>query len=122
MPQRPLKPCRLVSCKSLTRNSGYCDEHAELGKAWVTRQGSGRGGRPWRRLRDQVLRRDQYICRCEVCAASKRIREATEVDHIIPLSQGGTDVMSNLRAINVDCHREKTQREAKASSGGKPPK
>jgi len=116
MPQRPLKPCRLVNCKAVTRNAGYCDAHADLGKAWATKKDSGRGGRPWRRLREQVLRRDQYICRCEACVATKRVREATEVDHIKPLSQGGTDDPSNLRAINADCHREKSRREAKVGA------
>jgi len=38
---------------------------------------------------------------------------AHEVDHIIPKAQGGTDDPGNLRAINRDCHRAKTQKEAK---------
>ena len=38
---------------------------------------------------------------------------ADEVDHIVPLSQGGTDEDTNLRAIHHDCHKVKTQREAR---------
>lgn len=37
---------------------------------------------------------------------------AHEVDHIIPKAEGGTDSPNNLRAINRDCHRRKTQAEA----------
>lgn len=69
-------------------------------------------GRPWRRLRDSILKRDKYLCQCEQCKAQGRYTEAHEVDHIIPLSQGGDDHPNNLRAINRDCHKLKTQRES----------
>ena len=120
MPLRPQKPCNAQGCNTLTRNARYCDEHAHLAKPWSTRKGSGRGGRPWRRLRDQVLKRDHYICQCEECKALDRIRPAHEVDHIIPLAQGGTDFPSNLRAINHECHEAKTKREARFGAVGKP--
>ncbi|WP_060495407.1 HNH endonuclease [Pseudomonas sp. GTC 16482] len=119
MPLRPQRPCRAQGCRSLHRNAnGYCDSHAkvaaEQAKAWATRKGSGRGGRPWRRLRDRILKRDQYLCRCDDCTRLGRIREADEVDHIVALAHGGTDDDHNLRAINRDCHKAKTQRESKA--------
>lgn len=76
--------------------------------------GQGRGGRPWRRKRDQVLLRDQYLCQCEQCGGKRLL--ADEVDHIVPLSRGGTDDLSNLRAINKDCHKAKTARDANGSS------
>lgn len=79
-----------------------------------TSYGQGRGGRPWRRKRDQVLLRDQYLCQCEQCGGQRLL--ADEVDHIVPLSRGGTDDLSNLRAINKDCHKAKTAREASGSS------
>ena len=78
----------------------------------MTRWGNGRGGRPWRRLRDQVLARDHYTCqRCG------RISDTDmECDHIVPTSKGGTDEPSNLQALCRDCHKAKTTREA----GGNP--
>lgn len=115
MPQRTLKPCAARDCNALTRNAKYCDAHLNLSKAWGTRQGSGRGGRPWRRLRDQILARDHYLCRCEECMCLGRVRAATEVDHIVALAHGGTDYPSNLRAIHHDCHKLKTAREAQAA-------
>jgi len=76
--------------------------------------GQGRGGRPWRRKREAVLRRDGYLCQCESCQAVGRLPLlADEVDHIVPVAEGGTDDLSNLRAINKDCHKVKTQAEAR---------
>ena len=115
MALRPNKPCRAKGCQVLTRDaSGYCDEHADQAKAWASRQGSGRGGRPWRRTREEVLKRDSYLCQCEDCKRLERVRPAHEVDHVVPLAQGGTDSLSNLAAINHDCHRVKTLRESAA--------
>jgi 5-methylcytosine-specific restriction enzyme A len=68
-----------------------------------------RGGRPWRRLRLQILKRDQYLCRCGECVKLGRVRIATEVDHVIPVAKGGGDDPSNLRAIAHECHVVKTQ-------------
>ena len=81
------------------------------------REGSGRGGRPWRRKRDRVLSRDGHLC--QPCRRSRRLRLATQVDHIIGLAEGGTDHESNLQAICDDCHERKTQREAKRAQGAK---
>ncbi|MDR6094906.1 HNH endonuclease signature motif containing protein [Stenotrophomonas sp. SORGH_AS_0321] len=80
----------------------------------VPTYGQGRGGRPWRRKRDAVLLRDKYLCQCEGCQAGGRLPLlADEVDHIVPVAEGGTDELSNLRAINRDCHKVKTQEEAR---------
>jgi len=115
MPQRPQRPCKAIGCHTLHRNAnGYCEAHQSLATAWHKKSGqSGRGGRPWRRLRDQVLVRDGYLCQCEDCQNRLLPLIAHEVDHIVPKAQGGTDDLGNLRAINRDCHRTKTQREAK---------
>lgn len=60
-------------------------------------------------LRRKVLRRDSGICQMqlEVC-----LGQASEVDHIIPVSEHGTNELENLRAVCVNCHKVKTQREA----------
>lgn len=67
-------------------------------------------GRPWRRLRLQILERDGY--RCQPCKRRGYVTEATEVDHVIALAQGGTDELSNLQAICVPCHEVKSVRDA----------
>src|SRR5690606_33446288 len=81
--------------------------------------GQGRGGRPWRRLRAQILERDGYLCQCPDCKKRPIPRVAHEVDHIRPLSQGGTDDPGNLQAMNKHCHALKSQQEAQNARGGR---
>jgi 5-methylcytosine-specific restriction protein A len=66
-------------------------------------------GRPWRRLREQVMVRDKWLC--QVCMAAGRYTEATEVDHIKALANDGDDKPENLRAICGPCHFTKTLRD-----------
>lgn len=72
--------------------------------------GQGRGGRPWRRIRDRILKRDNGLC--VPCRKEGRLTVATEVDHVIGRAQGGSDTDGNLQAICTPCHKAKTQREA----------
>lgn len=76
------------------------------GNTW----GEGRGGRPWRRLRDEILLRDAYTCRS--CGL---VSQHLEVDHIINVAQGGTDDPNNLQCLCPACHRSKTARESAAA-------
>jgi 5-methylcytosine-specific restriction protein A len=69
-------------------------------------------GRPWERKRQQILTRDAGMCQCDECKQLGRVLPATEVDHRIPLWEGGTDDDENLQAINEDCHKRKTASEA----------
>lgn len=51
---------------------------------------------------------------CHVCGRPG----SDEVDHVIPLSQGGADTIANKRPIHsTPCHEEKTQREAQRARG-----
>jgi 5-methylcytosine-specific restriction protein A len=40
------------------------------------------------------------------------VRLATERDHIVPISQGGSEDESNTQALCSQCHAEKTEEEA----------
>ena len=82
---------------------------------------SARGyGAAWDRLRRSVLKRDKWVCQCAACKQAGRVRSASEVDHIVPKAKGGTDALSNLQAINKDCHKTKTLLDRGAKPG--PPK
>lgn len=48
---------------------------------------------------------------CEYCQAEGRLKAAAEVDHFIPLFQGGTDEWENLRSTCIPCHKAKSLRE-----------
>jgi len=51
-----------------------------------------------------------------ICCICKR-RPAVQIDHITPLSKGGTDARDNLQGICERCHEEKTAKDL----GIKPP-
>lgn len=73
-----------------------------------SRWGHGRGGRPWRRLRDRIFKRDLYTC--QNCG---RVGGDLELDHIVNVAKGGTDDDSNLQTLcKSPCHAEKTHRES----------
>jgi 5-methylcytosine-specific restriction protein A len=59
-------------------------------------------------MRHNILRRDNYVCQvCEEPYPEYKL----EVDHIIPLSQGGYDVESNCQLLCISCHQQKTNSE-----------
>jgi len=81
---------------------------AQTGEGW----GSGRGGRAWRRKREQILHRDLYTC--QSCG---RVTPELEVDHIINKAQGGSDDDNNLQTLCAPCHKLKTSAESLAGRG-----
>lgn len=91
-------------CPELSTRRGRCEDHQpppwqRRSKAW------GKGGtRQWRALRDKVLR-DEPNCRG--CGA-----EATQVDHITPLSkQGAKFSRDNLQPLCDNCHDAKSRED-----------
>jgi 5-methylcytosine-specific restriction endonuclease McrA len=62
--------------------------------AHTIRTGSTRN---WRRVRAQVLHRDEH--ECVLCGAP-----GSEVDHVVQLVEGGSDHPANLRTLCHDCH------------------
>lgn len=86
------------------KGSGWHRHVSTDGKAYLTTR--------WKKLRTFILRRDNYLCQCEVCKAGQRQTPATEVDHILPVvKQGEFWNENNLQAINSDCHEIKTQQD-----------
>ena len=58
----------------------------------------------WYKLRWQILYRDKYTCQyCGQAAPNVQL----EVDHIIPVVDGGTDDLSNLATSCWACNRGK---------------
>lgn len=68
---------------------------------------SNRGrGRPWRRLRSEILKRDNFIC--FYCGSA----EANTIDHCTPISRGGSDSPNNLVAACKRCNYRKGEKTA----------
>jgi len=61
-------------------------------------------GRKWMRLRQQVLIEEPV---CRICGR----KPSTQVDHINPVSKGGTDERDNLQGVCEECHEEKTRKD-----------
>ena len=90
-------------------SEGRCPEHRR--KAWETSDRRYRlklsGGAEQAR-RKRILER--YLYCCHVCGQ----KGADEVDHVVPLAEGGVDTEDNLAPIHREpCHREKTAAESR---------
>ena len=60
----------------------------------------------------------KYGFRCAICGDI--LDAGWETDHIVPLSRGGTNDLSNLQPVHrVPCHQMKSSREATAGEGGR---
>lgn len=71
----------------------------------------------YQRVRLEVLNRDAYTC--HYCG-----QEANTVDHLIPISKGGTDQAENMVAACNKCNASKRDRIAPGffERNGRPPR
>ncbi|MCB0865492.1 MAG: HNH endonuclease [Solirubrobacterales bacterium] len=103
-----LRAC--VKCGAPAKRS-YCPEHTP--KPWATstrREKVKLSGSAEQARRRRIL--DRYMGCCHVCGKVG----ADQVDHVVPLSQGGADDEHNLAPIHAEpCHREKTARESEVA-------
>ena len=116
MPVAAPKPCKQAGCRALVTAGAYCETHKK--PAWTKRIDAPNRlrGRKLQALRKSIFR-DAPLC--AVCEAHGRLAQATELDHIVPLYQGGTDQRDNLQGLCAECHRARTQKEAwEARMGG----
>lgn len=106
---RAPKVCGRPGCPNLTEGRDpKCPQHTPSpfeGHRERRRQMTGvTSGWAEDKHRKRALERDRY--RCVECGA-----EATEVDHIVPIMQGGTWALDNLQSLCDFHHRRKTQRD-----------
>ena len=103
-----------------------CRQHARELKREYDRDRPGatqRGyDRKWRRIRAQYLRHHPLCQATDEAALRFHARfgdAATDVDHIVPVVQGGTSEWDNLQALCHRCHSAKTMRESVRGGGSK---
>ncbi len=103
-----MKVCAVSGCPELiTDKASRCEEHSR-GHGWDS--STRRRPRGWAKARSGVLRRAGHLCGCGL--------PASIADHILPLAWGGEPLDErNLQALCEDCHKRKTQDEAKVGRG-----
>lgn len=69
-------------------------------------------GRAWMQTRRRVLLNGGFEC-----TACGRVHQSNEVDHRVPLEQGGSNELHNLQVLCHDCHAEKTANEQRKRLG-----
>ena len=102
-----LKACVVCGKPSPT---SYCPKHER--KPWATSKRSQKvklSGSAQQARRIRIL--DRFLNCCHRCGKVFDPADL-EVDHRIPLSEGGADTDENCAPICVPCHRTKTGEEA----------
>ena len=85
--------------RKVNNNTSYSNpEHAKLYNS-----------KRWRSLRSKYIR---YNPVCVQCRDNNIIKDANVVDHIKPVSEGGSFInWSNLQSLCTSCHAKKTAKE-----------
>lgn len=92
MPTKPKQPCAYLGCPKLS-NGRYCEEHRKkVNKDYA-----------WHKLRSKYVQSHPY---CEKCLEQGKLAPVKDVHHIVPLSRGGKNEMSNLMSLCHSCHEK----------------
>jgi hypothetical protein len=99
--QRMCRPCRRTRPDALVAG--------RIGAERASRASAPhRSGRPWRRLRDQVLAEESHCFRCALPvdkAAAPRTSRSASVDHLVDVSRGGAPLdRANVALSHLGCN------------------
>lgn len=111
----PRKPPIWCGRCNASHPAGACP----LRTPWINgrKSGRGRGGNTWRKIRQRIFERDDYLCQ-EHLKRGKLVPVGLSgaghgyCDHIVPESEGGTDDDDNLQTLCASCHSSKTAKES----------
>lgn len=109
VPTRPPHACTTFGCPEVIPHGSRCPRHGRaIARAHDAHREktTARGyGADWRAKRDRYLREHPI---CAHCQREGRIVTATDVDHVLPRANGGTDDDANLQALCHSHHSRKT--------------
>lgn len=106
--------CLVRGCTLRTVRAGRCDGHAPAERAWARTSARNQvRNRAWERVvRPRALARDGFAC--VQCGE----RAGLEVDHVVPIAQGGTWELNNAQTLCNICHQRKTLMERRRGADG----
>lgn len=107
------RPCLVVGCPGMSvPNRSRCRPHlSQVSLAKRRRRAEAPGDGAAARTRRNLTRAGFGYC--QVCAVGFPSTEL-EVDHVLPLADGGTDYVGNIQVLCHPCHVDKTSTEARA--------
>jgi len=115
MPWKLKHPCAWQGCPALVEpGEQYCKKHKRIADKLYSEKRENRqywSRWEWRKIRQEHLKKYPF---CAICGSKAR-----EVDHIIPVAQGGTDNDDNLQSLCKSCHSKKTAREGRWGKKGR---
>ena len=108
------KPLRLL--KPLVRSLALPKVGRTLAQG---NSGKRLSGKRLQQRRQRILGRQPL---CVDCEKAGRVTLAQELDHEVPLWEGGADTEDNCAPRCIACHKAKTAREARRRYGGAGPR
>lgn len=108
----PIKPPRLSHTPPRTPYA--TSTPTEVKKSWSSTD-FNYNLKAWKRTRNYVLSEEPL---CRECSKKKLVVPATDVDHILPISDGGNPWdLDNLQPLCSRCHKRKTAIESNKKRG-----
>ena len=112
MPNRPKKPCNKAGCPELIEaGNTYCDKHRQERHNKYTEIRDKKkmkfyASKQWKCIRNRKIYSNPL---CEECKKNNRVKQATEVHHIIPIEKDWSLRLkySNLQSLCHSCHMKK---------------
>lgn len=122
MPYAPPSRCTDPECSEFATKGSRCDEHQPI--PWRGRDNKaeryGISSGEWRSLKAKVTKRDNgccYLCGAEPVDPDDPEAEPHELDHVIPISEGGARrSLDNLGLACTTCHDTKSKAEARRAN------
>ena len=111
-----MRLCSAPGCWERATTSGRCAQHASaLSRQRDPRTPGQKGyGSKHQRMARRVLREESV---CHLCGGPAREGDPLEVDHILPLSMGGSGDRENLAAAHMRCNRGEGRSQPAGGSG-----